>query len=433
MFRHTHTHTLAPWNPNPPHFQFSTTKMTNRGGKNHRAGNVVSDDGDASSSNINSRLPASLLLQIFVRLPIFAVINCKFVCNTWYKLLSEPSFTDFYRSNSIFTQLLLPKHPFAARACCQLCYLVEIAENGDSYQSPVILKLPDWVQRKFSQLAFSSCNGLLTLSLNQGMVEVIYLANLLTEEFVELPRHVKDSEDMTIPLYELGYCPYVDRFRVIRMVLHGWNDFKIKECEILTVGLDHRWSRVRGRFLPRLEFGSHCVCANGAFHWILPDDDDDDNESYHISTFDLALEKVGRISHPTELVLDSRKFNLALLNNQLILVDFSLPFQIGIWTMKDYGSMCWAKDVILRSWIPPSFHVSRLFPLEKLQNGDILFTDSGSLIAFSVKAKKCTEIDVFGFPRYRSHINRYTPNFKSFEEIMRNQEWRIMYEIQPEY
>lgn len=84
------------------------------------------------------------------------------------------------------------------------------------------------------------------------MVEVIYLANLLTEEFVELPRHVKDSEDMTIPLYELGYCPYVDRFRVIRMVLHGWNDFKIKECEILTVGLDHRWSRVRGRFLPRL-------------------------------------------------------------------------------------------------------------------------------------------------------------------------------------
>ncbi|KAI3468546.1 hypothetical protein Pfo_025209 [Paulownia fortunei] len=384
-----------------------------RSGRKNQNQRAAQETENGVSDSCISALPASLLLEIFFRLPIVVVMKCKLVCTAWYKLLSESNFTDDYRRNSTFTHLLLPMNRRTADSSSQLLYLLEITENGDCIRRPIKLKLPGWVERKSSEFVIGSCNGLLSLSQCRVGVEVIYISNPLTGECIGLPEHERDHDDKSFVLYKIGFSPSTDKFKVLRIAYKTWNDSRIEECEIFTVGVDDRWRRLSNPFT-RLCFWADWISLNGAFHWILQD-----NGSFRISTFDLAEEKVGQISHPPGLVLDLKTMNLALFNNQLSLVDFSVPSQVTIWTLKECAiAKSWTKDVILRSWFPSGVHINKLVPVEKLQNGDILFSDSADLISFNVKLKKCSKIEVFGIPRMASRIMTYTPSFKSFREAV---------------
>lgn len=361
-----------------------------------------------------SALPASLLLEIFVRLPIVVLMKCKSVCKAWYNLLSESSFTDYYGRNTTFTHLLLPVNRRTDFSTSQLLYLLEITGNGDCIRIPIKLKLPGWLVTKSSEFVIGSCNGLLSLSNYKPGVEVIYISNPITGECFELPKHERGHEDKSFVLYKIGYSPPMDKFKVLRIACKTWNDSKVEQCEIFTVGVDDRWRRLINPFT-MLCIWADWISLNGAFHWILQD-----SGSIRISTFNIAEEKLGQISNPPGLALDSKTMNLALFNKQLSLIDYSVPSQITIWTMKTYPfGKSWTKDVILRSWFPSGVRVNKLIPVEKLRNGDILLGHSADLISFNVKQKKCSKIEVFGVvPRIASRVVTYTPSFMSLQEAI---------------
>ncbi|KAK4435547.1 hypothetical protein Salat_0718200 [Sesamum alatum] len=376
-----------------------------------RTANVVSD-------SCVSALPSSLLREIFVRLPVVVVMECKLVCRAWYKLVSESSFTDNYGRNSPFTHLLLPMNRGTADTTSQLLYLLEISENGGCIRRPIKLQLPGRMKRRFSQFVVGSCSGLLSLSICKPGVEVICVSNPLTGECIELPEHERDRADKSFVLYKMGFSPFMDKFKVLRISCKSWNDSRIEECEIFTVGVGERW-RSLGNPFTRLCFWADWISLNGALHWIAQD-----RGSVWISTFDLAEEKVGRISHPPGLELDLSTMNVALFRNQLSLVDCSVPSQITIWTMKEYAiASSWSKDVILRSWFPPNVHVNKLIPVERLHNGDIVFGHCADLISFNVKQKKCCKIGGFGVPRIASRIMTYAPSFGSLTEDTKEVQW----------
>ncbi|KAG8375174.1 hypothetical protein BUALT_Bualt10G0072900 [Buddleja alternifolia] len=376
---------------------------------------------NGASDSCISALPASILTEIFLRFPIVDLMKLKLVCTSWYKLISESSFTDIYCSNSPFTTLLLPMNISTIISSSQVLYLLEISENGNCIRTPIRPRLPGWMQRKSSEFVIGSCNGLLSLSMQRNGAEVIYVSNPIMGEYVELPEHERDHDDTRFVVYKIGFSPSVNNFKVLRIVYKTWLDTNVEECEIFTVGVDERWRRLDNPFM-NLCYWVDGISLNGAFHWILRD-----KGSFQISTFNLAEERAGQVLHPPGLVLDSKTMNLALFDNQLSLVDYSIESQITIWTMKEYrNAESWTKDVILRSWFPPGLHISKLSPVGKLQNGDIIFGHSADLISFNVKQKKCSRIGFFGVPRVASRIIPYAPSFKSLSEAIMRGHWNTI-------
>ncbi|KAK4389133.1 hypothetical protein Sango_2250300 [Sesamum angolense] len=334
------------------------------------------------------------------------------------KLISESSFADDYGRNSPFTHLLLPINRGIADTISQRLYLLEISENGDCIRRPIKLQLLESMKRRFSKFVVGSCSGLLSLSICKPGAEVICVSNPLTGECIELPEHERDRADKSFVLYKMGFSPFVDKFKVLRIACKSWDDSETEKCEIFTVGVDDRW-RSLGNLFSRMCIWADWISLNGALHWILQD-----SSTVGISTFDLAEEKVGRISHPPGLVLDSSTMNVALFRNQLNLVDCSVPSQITIWTMKEYAiASSWTKDVILKSWFPPDVHVNKLIPVERLHNGDIVFGHCAVLISFNVKQKKCSQFEGFGVPRIASRIITYAPSFRSPVEATKEAHW----------
>ncbi|KAG8375175.1 hypothetical protein BUALT_Bualt10G0073000 [Buddleja alternifolia] len=242
--------------------------------------------------------------------------------------------------------------------------------------------------------------------------EVIYVSNPIMGEYVELPEHERDHDDTRFVVYKIGFSPSANNFKVLRIVYKTWLDTNVEECKIFTVGVDDRWKRLDNPFT-NLCYWVDGISFNGAFHWILQD-----KGSFQISTLDLAEERAGQVLHPPGLVLDSKTMNLALFDNQLSLVDYSVESQITIWTMKEYRNAVLDQRCDMRSWFPPGLHISKLSPVGQLQNGDIIFGHSADLISFNVEQKKCSRIGFFGIPRVASRVIPYAPSFKSLSEAI---------------
>ncbi|KAL3635812.1 hypothetical protein CASFOL_020359 [Castilleja foliolosa] len=353
-------------------------------------------------SNI-STLPVSLLLEIFLRLGIEALIYCKSVCKSWYKLLSESSFSDFYEKYSGTTHLMLPKPLLRCKIDYEPVYLLEFDKNWDCSVRLINLRLPKTVHTSSLVDVVNSCNGLFTLLFD----ELVYISNPITGVCIELPKHRKELIEMDEVLYKIGFSPSENKFKVVRHAYHTLNDNVINKLSILTVGVDKKWRRVT---LPCRNgwFSCKWICLDGAFHWIVKDN----NGTSWISTFDLAEEKFGRVSHPPDVELDSEKVRLELYGNRLTLMDSSNELHIDLWTMSD--TKTWSKDEILYSWFPSDLHPDEIFLIGMLRNGVVLFSDSTSIIHIDVKGKRCSRIRVIHSPRISYRIMMYTPRFSSF-------------------
>ncbi|GFQ06715.1 F-box protein at3g07870 [Phtheirospermum japonicum] len=393
-------------------------RIGDRENQNHQA-----MDPENEVSNF-SCLPISLLLEIFVRLPTSALIYCALVCKSWHQFLSEPSFSDYYEKYSGNTHLLLPVVLYFCDPGSEPFYLLEFDKNGICTSRLIKVQLPARVpvQRWPSDFVVGSCNGLLVLTL---FGRIVYISNPMTGGCIELPKPKKDRIEMDKVRYKIGFSPSENKFKVMRVAYYTQNHNEVYNLSILTVGVDDEWRRLT---LPcrKWWFSSNWICANGAFHWIL----EDNNGSSWISTFDLAEEKFGRISHPPDVDLDSGDVRLELYDNRLTLIDSSYELHVDLWTMSD--TKTWSKDEILYSWFPSDLRLSKIFPVGKLRNGDVLFGNSTRLIYIDVKGKTCSRIHVLHFPKILPSIMTYTPRFIPFKkDIMEGNEGDV--HVQPTY
>ncbi|KAG8375242.1 hypothetical protein BUALT_Bualt10G0079900 [Buddleja alternifolia] len=285
-------------------------------------------------------VPTAILLEIFLKLPVYAITRCKSVCKSWTRL--EPRVPDCLDAKS---DLFLSGSSKDFLCLCESKYIA-------------------WF-----------------------MVQTVYISNPITGECIALPPHRVSCRDRetTIIQHKFDFSPSTDNFKVMRFVytrLHSVND-KV-HVEIFTVGVDDHWRCLKEHSIPSSLWSGGFI-FNGAYHWI--------KIVYKkielICTFDLGKEKEGRVINLPPLLENLSEATITSFNNRFSLVIRSAQSHITIWTMTEYGvDSSWTKDVILQSWFPSHLCFEEHFPVAILRNGAIIFKRWGKNCLFCCDTKK---------------------------------------------
>ncbi|KAI3453497.1 hypothetical protein Pfo_010160 [Paulownia fortunei] len=372
----------------------------------------------SSASPGVSELPTSVILEIFLKLPINSIIRCKCVCKSWYKLISDPYFANTYLMNPPFTAIVRSEHrtitnPLDDESFCSL----EIGRNALDFPTNGIIGI------------MGSCNGLLCLVKspqleNESHGNYVYnrdsiynnqtvcVINPLLGECMLLP--VTSAEDIRDVVYGFGLSASTNECKVLRLVIKYISlciGYEIKVSGgIFTIGVDNRWRCFEDSSIPYYIFPCG-ITLNGILHWIGYD-----RHSGVIFAFDIGEERGHHIPLPLGLGDEPGNIVLAVWDDHLCLSDNSSEIQVDVWIMKQYGVVeSWTRDFILKSLIPSDLRPYPLIPITTLRNGDQLMSRpyGQSLISFYPKIKKCSKLDVSDVEGTVSFLFGYIPRFFS--------------------
>ncbi|KAH6790752.1 hypothetical protein C2S51_005758 [Perilla frutescens var. frutescens] len=405
-------------------------------------------ESSTSASSGVSQLPSSVILEIFLKLPINSIIRCKCVCKSWNTLLSDPYFTSTYRLNTPFTSIVCSEHRTITNPLDhESFYIVEIGRNGDIVRTPFIPEMPNSRSNGITGV-MGSCNGLLCLVkspqleseshghyvYNRDSIynnQTVCVVNPLMGECISLP-DVKRAEYISDVIYGFGSTAVNNQYKVIRLVIRyvfpSTVDQKIVVSgEILTLGIDDRWRCFEDPSIPCYTFPCG-IALNGFVHWI------GDNRRYGvIYAFDVGEERGHCIPLPPGLGAAPGNIILAVWDGHLCLTDNGSDSELDVsqldvcvWVMKRYGSAeSWTRDVILRSRIPSDLRSFPLNPITTLRNGDLLMSppNSQSLISFDSKTKRCRKLGVSHVEGTVSFLNWYIPSFTSLSSVYNRNQW----------
>ncbi|KAL3844419.1 hypothetical protein ACJIZ3_001822 [Penstemon smallii] len=367
------------------------------------------------------RLPTSILLEIFLRLPVKAVINCKIVCKVWYKIISEPYFINSYLKNPHFSTFLLPMYNREYPSVLQLVCLIEISRSGEFIRTIIEPKSSDFSQVVLASSAIGSCNGLLCTYLVKSRFEIC-ISNPITGDCIALPKLNRPIDEKS-SFYMFGFSPSTKNLKVVRIPSIKYIK---RKCEIFTVGIDKNWRSMPNPLTPGSRW-SGGIALNGISHWIFKE-----TGSTSILTFDIEKEIFGRISHPPNLVLDLETMIVAL-NDKLCLIDYAVSSETTIWTMQEYAVVnSWSKCVISHIWFPSSVFSRSLAAVAILPNGDIIFSHDVDkyVIIYSPELHIWLESEDLDVRKsFTSRILPYTPMFTPLENAIAGEIDHFSYEL----
>uniref|UniRef100_M1B9Q7 F-box family protein n=1 Tax=Solanum tuberosum TaxID=4113 RepID=M1B9Q7_SOLTU len=232
-------------------------------------------------------LPAEIMMEILTKLPINMIFRCKFVCKSWYKLItSDPLFVNMYDARPRkFPCILLSKN-YSVR------YLLELRADYDytsqSVNRPIILHRNlhlahpvDLVSEdddlygvggfdKTNLTLIGSCNGFICL-LHCETHEVnhsVCISNPLLGEYfkVKLPKREKRIRRIC---YGFCFSEASGQYKVLRLVnrkFRGRPD--VSELEVYTLGVDEKNWRNVGKAPSSLWGKLSGVNVNNTIHWM---------------------------------------------------------------------------------------------------------------------------------------------------------------------
>ncbi|KAD0572587.1 hypothetical protein E3N88_44052 [Mikania micrantha] len=268
-----------------------------------------------------------------------------------------------------------------------------------------------------------SVNGLLCLWQFGRFCDETYICNLVTREYMTLPRHKYYREGYAIIVYGFGVGLQTNEYKVIR-IFQGdippnptsTSRPSLLEAEVYTLG-SGQW-RCLGHVPYWLDW-SHGPFLNGHVHWIVWDEDslekicafDIDNETFELFP-----------SPPLETITESQVHfqSLGVLKGCLCESDI-YDSRFTIWVMKEYGiKKSWHKEVVIKEIISPIQEWEmwdQAYVLHYLKDGTILMVyDEYKLLAYSTRSKIIE--DTWLFDRYLSAIT-YRPTFLKLHEFLR--------------
>ncbi|XP_004305724.1 PREDICTED: putative F-box protein At1g12855 [Fragaria vesca subsp. vesca] len=168
------------------------------------------------------QLPDHIILEIFCRIPINTVIQCKYVCKSWRRSFSEPEFTKslFARTQAcLFLEDRTTKSRSGntKRRRRGMPPNKHVLANLESVLSPnnMVLKLSDpnaLYNRLHSNFRgiMGSCNGFLCLFRHNDKTDafIFNIANPITRECIPLP--VNEEISRPLPHFGFGFSPMSD-------------------------------------------------------------------------------------------------------------------------------------------------------------------------------------------------------------------------------
>lgn len=383
----------------------------------------------------NMDIPILVIMEILLRLPIKSLVRVRYVCKTWYNIISDPYFTRMHLARaptaSLVIQTLLSYNP----GCYSKFYMLEHAEwdtRGHSLFAP-LKKLP----QKFyllgqNMILLTSCNGLLCLSAVRHKKEVTCVCNIATGEYMTLPGAKTKDDRFWQTIRGFGYSPKTNQYKLIAELAldKGFRrpDFNpAPRVEVYTLGADS-W-RIIGD-APYSFVGPYFgTFLNGALHCLIQPIDITDSTSTFICRFDIEKEEFQPFPGPPIQDLgpnwEIEHIHLGASGGFLYLCEnYPTSSSVDIWVMKDYGNkQSWMKEFVISntSW--------KRGPVYFLNYGmgDNIYAlrNFNQLCTYNAKSKCFREVQVCGiYPEF--HAIPYTPSLVSLKDAVAGENSKVL-------
>ncbi|KAF9608986.1 hypothetical protein IFM89_012325 [Coptis chinensis] len=329
-----------------------------------------------------AKLPRETIFNnIFPRIPLKSLSQCRWVCKTWYRLIRHPRFAQIQYEMAIQNRYS-PCLVFSDYSlnCCHEFQFIDHQFFDNHLQTSVVecfhLNGPDW----YPQI-IGFVNGLLCLGEDHSRTQnstkyVVY--NPITGEQTELPRC--SCIFMDIDFAAFGYDSATNEYKVIRIRNDQYG------AEVFTLGTT-RWRRIQGHVPTITNNCPYSLLVNGNLHWISYEPD----EPLAIVAFNVASEKFHKFESPPFFMpeFNVKKIRLQVIEEQLCFIFEKTLDQFEIWVMKDYDMQgSWTKeynfDAQVTKCLLYGFDYSRVayYNVIKLVNGEFLVQYGPNDIAY---------------------------------------------------
>ncbi|ONI28928.1 hypothetical protein PRUPE_1G169800 [Prunus persica] len=362
------------------------------------------------------QLPSHILGEIFRKIQIKTLLQCRFVCKFWHRLLSDPQFTEQLFSGT--TCLLLRG--------CGSDHLATLKNDSLGPNDVALKLLKDTIVLPKEVNIVSSCNGLLCFykldSWNPPYGR-LYISNPITGESLALPTP-PDENVISFPC-GFGFSPMSGAYKLVRFRgTSQWRYEPYREVLVLTVG-SGAWRSI-GNFWYDLDYMLYGVCVSGFLHWI-------DWSRALICAFDLEREVFQELPLPPSWDLEGRnnisRLDFSVLQGCLsVTVTVDSQRKMSIWVMKEHGvKESWSLELTIGGVIVPrpcqqffrNGRISLKFGdgpvLLKFGDGQVLLFNGGKLLAHA-SGKGLVDVEFDGIYLISAHV--HIPSFVSPKHII---------------
>ncbi|XP_026451597.1 F-box protein At3g07870-like [Papaver somniferum] len=259
-------------------------------------------------------LPSDISLNIFSRLDVDSVLDCKLVCRTWRNLVKNPSFA---RSRLACRKLLLQNfdendtHQDLSSDTCEtfqsgFLSLEELGNKSDDCRLHYVEYDVNF-KKKFYEIKnktinippikktyltmIGSCNGLICSTVRHHRLnDPIHICNPVTLEYVYLPRYVSGVGTHKMAS-GFGYSPSTDEYKVVRIYKKSVHTAWCFQVYILG-NESRKWTdekEIPNRFENCFRYSTG-ILVNGERYWL--------EQASKIVAFSLADEEFRDVASP---------------------------------------------------------------------------------------------------------------------------------------
>ncbi|PRQ38348.1 putative F-box domain-containing protein [Rosa chinensis] len=348
-------------------------------------------------------LPNHITVEIFSKLPITTLIQCRCVCKSWRHSLSDPHFARYLLS-------LTPPSLLIKR--CRSFYLVEPhVRNG------AVIKLAEDPNDLTPYLdVVGSCNGLLAVRYNSGQ---FYISNPILGEFLTLPRPRGRINCSFVCGF--GFSPVSNVYKLVMASIPRKGSEGEVEVMVLTVG-SGIWRSIGSSVYP-CWIQSSGVYLNGVIHWIVGTGKLKLKleNAFVICAFDVESE------HFEELPLPLGSFRAGKVELELgvlggcLTVNACYKNTISVWVMKDYGvAESWTKEYDIKDKLRGTFRAHPNVPrvLRVTEEGHVLLFFKHELQVHSLGKRGLVRLEVDRMPLVVHGACVHSPSFVSLKHAI---------------
>ena len=301
-------------------------------------------------------LPREIMDDIFLRLPVKSLLQCRCVSKLWCNIIDDPSLANMHQTQASDQE---PPLLFGLTLDNKSDEL-DLYELEDNCKNLSLGKIPllNFVSKNFDigTEAFnleSICNGLLCFA----NFSTVILSNPLRQEILMLPEATNQYPVTNIDKYGLGFDTSTNTYKVVHVFCKGldYNTMRYKfGSEVYTLGSTSKsWREISSIPPYPLCLWRRSVYANESIHWIVDTSLHNDNLKGMIVSFDIGKEEFHLTPHPVDI--DIYTFgvgHLIHLKGDLAIVETGSHFNtIVIWVLKDWNNIRWVREFTIHRCI----------------------------------------------------------------------------------
>ncbi|XP_047324151.1 F-box/kelch-repeat protein At3g23880-like [Impatiens glandulifera] len=291
---------------------------------------------DSDSVHLATTLPAEIISDILIILPVKSLIRFKSVCKSWRALISDPIFVKAHLQGNIQDKdyashrlIMKTDTPHYDLKSCSLSSVL----NEES--SITCLDYP-WEHPPRSIRIIGSVNGLVCIRVDLSLYTSLYIWNPSTGKAKRLPDYGSTIYAEIIS-YGFGYDEANSDYKVviIYLIIRPFDRSYNPQGKIYGLKSDS-WRKIDD-FYMRSQLYAYCTFVSGSLNWAV--------SGGTILSLDLSKETCSETELPFYLEEEMVCGNLGNLSGSLCQLSYVYGMmKIDLWVMKQFGKVeSWSK------------------------------------------------------------------------------------------